>query len=250
MKNLILLISLGITCQRLFAQGVGINTLTPDPSAALEIQSTNQGLLIPRVNLQSLTDGQTISSPAHSLIIYNQNSNLPGGTGFYYNSGTKAAPEWKELGSSNNNVNPSVAFRAAGVVPQQTIPGLSSARVLFGTESYDLSNNYNDAATQEGSLFTAPMKGIYHFDVSVFALPATIGGISRMTLQQTKNGVSTIVAEYLFSTEANLSTDIGLDEGDKVFVVMDNLKSGGSDLHFDNNSGHSYFSGRLVFKQP
>lgn len=34
-----------------FPQGVGINTTTPDPSAALDIQSTNKGLLVLKVPL-------------------------------------------------------------------------------------------------------------------------------------------------------------------------------------------------------
>jgi hypothetical protein len=47
------------------AQNVGIsaNTFTPDPSAGLEIQFSDKGLLIPRVALTSATDQTTIPSP-------------------------------------------------------------------------------------------------------------------------------------------------------------------------------------------
>ncbi|WP_223599067.1 hypothetical protein [Chryseobacterium sp. GVT01B] len=73
---------------------VGINTNNPDPSAVLDINSANKGLLIPRVSLQSLTDGTTVPSPANGLFVYNTNSNLSSGTGLYTNSGTAVAPSW------------------------------------------------------------------------------------------------------------------------------------------------------------
>ncbi|QRR02454.1 C1q-like domain-containing protein [Dyadobacter sandarakinus] len=78
------------------AQGVGINTTTPDPSAALHIQSSNSGLLLPQVNLQSVTDKTTIPAPAPGLLIYNTNPALDG-AGFYYNNGTKTLPNWTNL---------------------------------------------------------------------------------------------------------------------------------------------------------
>jgi hypothetical protein len=52
----------------LSAQSVGIGTSAPDASARLDITSSNQGVLIPRVSLTSLTDGATIPNPATSLL--------------------------------------------------------------------------------------------------------------------------------------------------------------------------------------
>lgn len=49
---------------------VGIGTSSPDASAALEISSSNKGLLIPRVSLVSSTDATTIANPATGLLIY------------------------------------------------------------------------------------------------------------------------------------------------------------------------------------
>jgi len=49
-------------------QNVGVGTLNPHPSAQLEMRSTNQGLLIPRLTTVQ-RDG--ISNPAHSLLIFN-----------------------------------------------------------------------------------------------------------------------------------------------------------------------------------
>ena len=79
----------------LLAQGVKISPQpgTPDPSAILETQDTTKGVLMPRVNLQSLTDGTTISNPATSLMVFNTGTSLAP-AGFYYNAGTPQAPQW------------------------------------------------------------------------------------------------------------------------------------------------------------
>jgi hypothetical protein len=79
----------------LSAQGVKISPQpgTPDPSAILETQDTARGVLMPRVNLQSSTDGLTISSPATSLMVFNTGTVLAP-AGFYYNAGTPQAPQW------------------------------------------------------------------------------------------------------------------------------------------------------------
>lgn len=60
---------------------VGINTPTPDASAALDVQSTTQGMLIPR-----MTESQRdlIASPATGLLVYQTD----GTAGFYFFDGT------------------------------------------------------------------------------------------------------------------------------------------------------------------
>lgn len=52
---------------------VGIGSATPDSSAKLEISSTNQGFLLPRMNTQQR---DAIASPATGLQIYNLDNNL------------------------------------------------------------------------------------------------------------------------------------------------------------------------------
>lgn len=69
---------------------VGIGTTTPDASAALDISSTSQGLLPPRM-LQA--QRLAIASPATGLVVY-QTDNTPG---LYVNNGPAAAPAWQAL---------------------------------------------------------------------------------------------------------------------------------------------------------
>ncbi len=54
-----------------FAQSVGIGTVTPDPSARLDIWDTVRGLLIPRLTTQQR---DAIQDPAHTLMIFNIDS--------------------------------------------------------------------------------------------------------------------------------------------------------------------------------
>lgn len=63
----------GILLFSLFAQqNVGIGTASPHPSAKLEVQSANQGLLIPRLTVQ---ERNSIASPAKGLQVYNTTDN-------------------------------------------------------------------------------------------------------------------------------------------------------------------------------
>ncbi|MDM1454724.1 hypothetical protein [Myroides odoratimimus] len=66
----------------------GFGTDKPNKSAAVDIQSSKRGLLIPRVNLKSTIDAKTIVSPAQSLMVYNQATTTSGTNdvtpGYYY----------------------------------------------------------------------------------------------------------------------------------------------------------------------
>ncbi|MCX7696816.1 MAG: hypothetical protein N2Z72_03865 [Bacteroidales bacterium] len=122
MKALILFLFCCLSLE-IFSQSIGIgeNIFVPDPSAGLEIQFTNKGLLIPRVDLSSTNDASTISNPAPGLLIYhNGSAGLP--KGFYYNFGTSASPQWTKFAEirpnnadmwligGNANTNPATQF--------------------------------------------------------------------------------------------------------------------------------------------
>jgi hypothetical protein len=76
---------------------VGIGTNTPNSSALLDLNSSNKGILFPKVNLSGVNDATTITSPSTGLVIYNTNTSLVNGVGLYINSGTSSAPIWDKL---------------------------------------------------------------------------------------------------------------------------------------------------------
>ena len=67
----ILLMSMSMYGQNL---GIGANTFTPDNSALLELQSTNSGLLLPRMTTIQRDSMSSSSTPAQSLLIFNTTS--------------------------------------------------------------------------------------------------------------------------------------------------------------------------------
>jgi len=75
-----------------FSQSLAINTTgaTAHPSALLDVSSLNKGMLIPRIGLTDVTDVTTIPAPATSLMVYNTNAAITGGsgTGFYFYTGS------------------------------------------------------------------------------------------------------------------------------------------------------------------
>ena len=93
---------------------VGINTTTPE--AALDIKSTSNGLLIPRVSLSSFSTEAPVFNPqggalAVSTLVYNDGS-LLGPAGYYYWNGViwvaigeANVDGWKLTGNSGTNTS-------------------------------------------------------------------------------------------------------------------------------------------------
>ncbi len=105
---------------------VGIGTTSPSSSAALEIKSTNSGLLIPRITLQSTTDVTTIASPATSLLVYNTATTSDVTPGFYYWDGS-----WKRLDKSTTSAGVSTdAWNLSGNT-------LATGNEYLGTNNYN-----------------------------------------------------------------------------------------------------------------
>jgi hypothetical protein len=92
MRNIIFLLwMLIMTALPCFAQ-VGIGTGSPAPSAMLEINSTNKGLLLPRLSMQQI---KNIVSPVAGLVAYNTDQNKPcffNGTAWMHYDNTVVLP--------------------------------------------------------------------------------------------------------------------------------------------------------------
>jgi len=80
-----------------YSQGVAISEsgAAPDPSAMLDVQSTEKGMLVPRM---TLAERNAIVSPQTGLLIY-QTDVAPG---FYYNAGAPAIPDWQPVSSQGS----------------------------------------------------------------------------------------------------------------------------------------------------
>jgi hypothetical protein len=98
-------------------QNVGIGTTTPDSSAALDISSTNKGVLIPRINFVNRP-----ATPATGLLIYQTDVD----SGFYYYNGTA----WKAI-----KQDPLLGMGSKGRIAiwDSANQILSSSKLLFDT---------------------------------------------------------------------------------------------------------------------
>ena len=85
------IITLSVTA---WSQGVGINETgaNPNPSAILDVESSNKGFLPPRVALTGINDSTTIIQPATGIIVFNTNTNC-----LQINKGTPSQPIWATL---------------------------------------------------------------------------------------------------------------------------------------------------------
>ncbi len=108
--KIFLLFFLVISATGSYAQ-IGIQTNTPDASSALDIVSTNKGLLIPRVTLTSnLNNSSPVTNPATGLLVFNTGANQPVGLYFWngsswklFNVGIVSADYWNVKGNAGTN---------------------------------------------------------------------------------------------------------------------------------------------------
>jgi hypothetical protein len=151
---------------------IGIGTTTPHASAALEVQSTTQGMLIPRM---TKAERDLIASPATGLLIY-QTDNTPG---FYFYTSS-----WSILGAQGP-AGPTGATGATGAQGPAGATGPAGQGVpTGGTTGQVLSKidntNYN---TQ-------------------WITPASGGGSITSVTEATKNGMtSAAVGTLVYQTD-------------------------------------------------
>ena len=138
---------------------VGIGTVVPD--GTLDITSTTDGLIIPRVTLTALNSASPLTSPIISELVYNTGTSLSP-AGFFYWDGTKwvqlmttVATSWNTIGNSGlsgttNFIGTTdavdVAFRrgniAAGKIgATSTALGVSALQSGVATNSTAIGNN-------------------------------------------------------------------------------------------------------------
>jgi len=84
MKNIIFT-SLFVLMALAMSAQTGIGTPVPDPSAQLDVNATDKGVLIPRVELTETTDNNPVGNDvANSLLVFNEADQNDVTPGFYY----------------------------------------------------------------------------------------------------------------------------------------------------------------------
>lgn len=110
MKKLTYIFLLSILCCLQFKAQVGIGTTAVNASAALQVSNaTNKGVLLPRVDIGSLTNNQSpILNPADGLLVYNLGNTVRPGMYIWENA------QWNLLSDSYNIIGNMLLQRSTG----------------------------------------------------------------------------------------------------------------------------------------
>lgn len=137
---------------------VGIGTITPDPSSALDISANNKGVLIPRL---TTSERNSITSAANGLLIYNTDSDE-----FQYNSSNSTVPIWKALsltGTSTASPGDSVKYTNTDTTTNIN-PATSTAAPIFGNLLW---NDNTTLYVVSGNQITITEAGRYEFIINL-----------------------------------------------------------------------------------
>jgi Chaperone of endosialidase len=206
MKKLFIFLQLSLSIIMVNAQSVGIGTVTPNATSLLHLSSTNKGVLIPQVSIDSLKDITSIPGPAHGLLVFNttqpgvRNDMLRGF--YYYNT---VAVTWIRL-SDNFNDNPWQYGGLLGIKQRDTADGV------------ELMDNYTGSSTN----FNPKMK------------------ILKMIDSASLNAKNNITALVL--TGVNRKTTAGWESRQKTSIIFENnyLTTGGASGTANNVAISSY----------
>ena len=243
MKHLILLATI-ILASTAFAQ-IGILTDTPHASSALEIESSNKGLLIPRITLTTnINSPDPVSGPAVGLLIFNSGANQP--VGFYYWSGSKwvstsfSLDNWSISGNSSTSVgtnflgttdNQHFAIRTNN---NERMRIESDGQVVIGDTS---PNDDADLFTVEGNSTQNSAINAYSPGYGVYASAGSIGflglvnnesGFGLWAENQDEDGYGAMLvgSDGTAYTLNNHSAGIAASGDDGIFAIGGNSSTG------------------------
>lgn len=147
------------------AQNIGVNNPTPDPSAVLDITSTDKGLLVPRVALVSTVSQSPVTAPATGLVVFNTatagaapNNVTPG---FYFWDGAKwtrfdtgnSGKDWSITGNAGTDTTVNFIGTTDGEDLIFRMNNVRAGRINFSNTSFGFSSLAGNVISIENSAF-------------------------------------------------------------------------------------------------
>jgi len=148
---------------------VGINTITPDASSALDIESTTGGILIPRL---SEFQRDAIALPAAGLMIYQTDKN----PGFYFYNGTS----WTKINGAAGPRGPQGVFGGASFEYQYGGVGPLLSDVDNGFVRFLDTDTQNTATQLQFSELDSNGDSVYSFIEMLNQTQSSTKGVVRL----------------------------------------------------------------------
>jgi hypothetical protein len=244
----VLIAAFSIASIQLFSQ-VGIGTSAPDASAVLEVQSTQKGLLIPRM---SSTDRDAIASPATGLMIFNTTtgtfefysgstwtafqSAYSAGTGLSISAGTISVANTVVTSNYLGNVEIGGVLSTGGSGHASAVLSASSTTMGFLPPRMSATDRAGINATAGLIVYqTDELKGLYVFD-----------GTNWLHHSEWYTNAATTTSVFNLSKPANLhatdaNANIGIGSGSLASITTgdNNVALGVNALNDISTSGNS-----------
>jgi hypothetical protein len=182
MKNKITTLILVMFCSLASKAQVGIGTTTPNANAALDVVSTSQGMLYPRM---TTAQRNAIASPASGLTIFNTDVNY-----IQTNTSTTSTANWKNWSAGDPSTN------GTGVV---------SAYICNTASAVAMTAGVTTTGTGLTQTITATVTAVGTYSISTtangvtFAGSGTFAGTGAQTIVLTATGTPTAAGSHSFT---------------------------------------------------
>lgn len=224
-------------------RAIGVNVLAPQ--GALDVTSTSDGLLIPRISLTA-TNVATVVTPTISELVYNTNTSALGPNqvtpGYYYWDGAL----WIRLATGNPNTNWSVNGNA-GLSSTANFLGttdnidvafrrnnLAAGRIGATSASFGLGALTSGAATNSAafgnSALAANTTGAGNAAFGTGALATNTTSANNTAVGFNSLNVSTAAGNSAFGTRALVATSTGANNTAVGFDAGANITTGASNI--------------------
>ncbi|MDI6048148.1 ice-binding family protein [Flavobacterium yafengii] len=197
---------------------VGIGTVNPDASAILDLTSSSQGLLAPRM---TSSERDLIIAPAVGLLIYNTNtSNFN-----YFDQVWKEYSDYTNYYNSNSTIDVTTESTADVVIPGMTVAPLIAGiyEVTFNCSYY---NSPSERIVSAGESFPSTLAQRANSDLVLLINELNSLTVTNSThLAVFGNGETIFPGVYSIAGAASIAADLTLNGGgdsNSIFVIKAN----------------------------